>query len=233
MINEIHARLHRPEKGWDPVPPSHVQTYAAQEWNFAASGTVSQDLDDLESQIGKLSGKRILDLGGGPGQYSIGMAERGAIVTWHDVSAAYREVVLAKAKEHNIIVETSLGYLEEAAKLSKNPFDIVFNRICWRYCMDDRRFAKVIYTLIVPGGYGVIHEEYDENITGGKRKILIDLYKRTGIKIGHLCPTRGVIVASLSRFPVQNLTETYDKKGKRCDVIFQKPFVTKETKSSR
>ena len=233
MINELHARLHRPEKGWDPIPPLHAQNYAAQEWNLAASGTVSQDLDDLENQIGKLSGKRVLDLGGGPGQYSIGMAERGAIVTWHDISAAYRTVVLAKAEAHHVTIETSLGYLEEAEKLNKNPFDIVFNRICWRYCMNDRRFAKIVYSLISPGGYGVIQEEYDEGIQGGKRKILIDFYRRTGVKIGHLYPVKGVIVASLSRLPVQNLTEIYDKHKNGCDVIFRKPSGSREAKSSR
>ncbi len=225
MINELHALFHRPEKGWDPVSSDHVQTYASQEWELVSAGLVPHDLEELEERIGGLKGKRVLDLGGGPGQYSIGMAERGAEVTWHDISRGYQSIVQQKAMGQNVKVETSLGYLEEAAKFADRPFDLVFNRICWRYAMNDRAFAKIVHSLVAPGGCGYIFEEYSEGEVSPKRRILIDFYSKTGIKIGHLYPLPGRIAGEIARLPLQRLFVEYDKVPNRCDVIFFKPLL--------
>ncbi|MGH8511738.1 MAG: hypothetical protein ACREU8_10280 [Gammaproteobacteria bacterium] len=84
MINCPHARFHRPEEGWDPVPLEHAVKYGAGEWQ-AVNDAV---LDELEQWIGGFGGKRILDLGGAPGQYSIAFAKRGGEVTWHEYRAS-------------------------------------------------------------------------------------------------------------------------------------------------
>lgn len=64
MINRLHARMHRPERGWDPVPPGHASTYAENEW---CAGVREELLDELDTWVGGLEGKRVLDLGGGAG----------------------------------------------------------------------------------------------------------------------------------------------------------------------
>lgn len=44
MINYVHARFHRPENGWDPVPPGHAVKYGAGEWQAVNDAL----LDELE-----------------------------------------------------------------------------------------------------------------------------------------------------------------------------------------
>ena len=88
MINHIHALFHRPENGWDPVPSHHIFQYADKVWE---EGIDVETLILLEKWLGGFEGKKILDLGGGPGQWSIAFALRGANVTWFDISNGYKE----------------------------------------------------------------------------------------------------------------------------------------------
>jgi 2-polyprenyl-3-methyl-5-hydroxy-6-metoxy-1,4-benzoquinol methylase len=112
MINYIASVLQRPGRGWDPVGPEHARDNAEIEWAHPTSPV----LDHIENRIGGLERKRVLDLGGGPAQYSIGFAQRRAIVTRHDVSRAYRDIAEHKARDHGVNITFSLGYLEAAAK---------------------------------------------------------------------------------------------------------------------
>ena len=65
MLNRLHAALHSPYRGWDPVAPSHIAAYAAYAFESFDTGITPM----LETKLGPLAGKRILDLGGGPGYY--------------------------------------------------------------------------------------------------------------------------------------------------------------------
>jgi SAM-dependent methyltransferase len=156
VINQLLYRLRRPERGWDPIPAAHAEVYASGEW-----AVFSEDvIDDLEQRLGPFVGRRVLDLGGGPGQYSVGFARRGAIVTWHDISRRYEEIVLRHAQAEGVTVRTSLGYLEDAARLGPDAFDLVFVRVCWNYCMSDRGLARVVYRLVAPGGAAYVDSQH-------------------------------------------------------------------------
>jgi SAM-dependent methyltransferase len=157
MINYLHARFHRPENGWDPVPPEHAIKYGAHEWQ-AYNDVVRDVIDELEQWIGGFQGKRILDLGGGPGQYSVAFAKRDGEVTWHDVSQIYRSMAQERAKAFAVDdkILFSLGYLDEAPKLLSDPYDLVFNRVCWNYGLSDRSLAEVVYRMVRHGGYAYI-----------------------------------------------------------------------------
>ena len=137
MINFLFEKLKRPENGWDPVPEAHAESYAHNEWeNFDP-----KLIDWIEAQMGPLSGKRVLDLGGGPGQYAVAFAKRGAEVVWLDVSRRYRDFAAARAEEHGVSIKTYLGYMDEAERfVEPDSFDLVFNRICWCYSRSDKRF---------------------------------------------------------------------------------------------
>src|ERR1700722_6597732 len=93
-VNRLHMLFHRVEKGWDPVSSSYAEEYAL----LAEKDCSSLLVDRIEEQVGGLRGKRVLDLGGGPGQYSVLFAMRGAEVTWHDASQSYREIASQRAK---------------------------------------------------------------------------------------------------------------------------------------
>jgi len=206
MINQLHSLLHRPEKGWDPVPQEHAVNYAKAEWEFSTHELIAH----LESLLGGFNGKRVLDLGGGPGQYSVAFAKRGARVTWHDVSRTYMEIARRSAAQEGVDIEFSLGYLEDARRLIATPFDFVFNRICWCYCMNDRKFAHLIYLLIKPGGAGYIDsmKPIPEEINGNRR-IVFMLNNYLGWKIGHPNPPHGRIGRLLHAYPMQKMILDY------------------------
>ena len=70
MLNYLHAGISRPERGWNPVPESHVAEYTA----HATQSFDKEAVPMLEARLGSLAGRRVLDLGGGPGHYSIEFA---------------------------------------------------------------------------------------------------------------------------------------------------------------
>jgi SAM-dependent methyltransferase len=225
MINSIHARLHRPERGWDPVSQDHALTYGEIEWDQHADGRTAL-LDKLESLIGGFPGKSVLDLGGGPGHYTIGFAMRGADVTWHDVSGRYYEMTASKAKEYNVSskVHLSLGYLDEAAALLNRQFDFVFNRLCWHYAIADRSFARIIYELVRSGGFGYIdavNSDYQKETQGRGLRLRNFLNDRCSLKIGHPCPPRGRVADLLQRNPMKRIIIDYDRPANDC-IFFEK-----------
>lgn len=208
MINYAHSLLHRPQKGWDPIPPAHAKWYAEAVWK--AWSVESPLLDLVDSRIGGLQGKRVLDLGGGPGQFSVAMAKRGASVTWHDVSRQYMTVASEHARDAGVAIEFSLGYLEDAVRFHDAPFDLVFCLLCWCYSMDDRGFGKLLYGLTKPGG--ACHVEANNSTferASGLRRWIYFMNRVFWFKVGHPHPPKGRIASLLGSYPVDTLIADY------------------------
>src|SRR5437868_9690221 len=106
-VNLLHSWLHRVETGWDPIPRDYAAEYEQRAWNIYNNENL---VERLASLANGLAGKRVLDLGGGPGQYSVLFAQRGAQVVWHDVSREYARIARNRALAANVEVEFSLGY---------------------------------------------------------------------------------------------------------------------------
>ena len=187
MINQILMRLRPVEAGYDPVPLEHARSYTQTEWEIFNPAIVNV----LEARIGGFEGKRILDLGAGPGQFAIEFAKRGGKVTWHDISRNYRAIVQDLAAAQGVELAYSLGYLEEASRLLDHPFDLVFNRICWIYCANDFAFARLIHGLIRPGGWGYVNSDYWLENMDRLTRFRLAVNTHTGIKLGHIIPPRG------------------------------------------
>jgi 2-polyprenyl-3-methyl-5-hydroxy-6-metoxy-1,4-benzoquinol methylase len=218
MINWLHALTHRPECGWDPVPAEHAVEYAHGQW----AALNEAPLDELESWVGGFAGKDVLDLGGGPGQFSVAMARRGARVTWHDVSANYREIVRARAAGHAI--NYSLGYLEDAIRLGESAFDLVFNRICLNYSRRDRRFVQMIWKLLKPGGVGYVdtnNARFHHAELGSGARLRTWLNTTTGWKVGHPFPPHGRLARLVLVMPTERLLVDYSR-STNDRVIFRK-----------
>lgn len=210
MINQIHARLYRPESGWDPVPAGHAVNYAQKEWR-SIDETL---LGELGRWIGGFEGKRVLDLGGGPGQYSAAFARRGAEVTWHDVSRRYRDMARERVAALGLDkrVSFSLGYMDEAPVSLPGTFDFVFNRVCWCYGFGDSSLAKVLYQLARPGGWIYVdtnHSDVGHELATPSWRFRTWLNDRFAIKIGHPYPPHGRVAELFLGFPLQQLFVDY------------------------
>lgn len=206
MINKLHSVFHRPEKGWDPIPSDYALAYAQREWETLDETVV----DKLEEQVEGLAGKTVLDLGGGPGQFSVAFARRGAHVTWHDISSTYMAIAKDHTREASVDIEFSLGYLEDASRFITRPFELVFIRICWYYCMNDFKFAKLVYSLVQPGGAAYIDSNNSDFANPrGMRRLTYWMNNHAGIKLGHPLPPRGRIAALLSKYPIEYMIIDY------------------------
>jgi SAM-dependent methyltransferase len=194
------------EHGWDPIPRQYAEQYAKAAWSEERSVV----LERMRSLVGDFNGKKILDLGGGAGQYSVPMAQLGAMVTWHDVSREYQRIARRRAEEAGVPLQFSLGYLEAADKLGPERFDAVFCRLCWYYCRSDRRFARLIFRLLRPGGAAYIEcntPAFDKR--SGIRRLLYWLNNSVSWKIGHPLPPHGRIATLMQRYPLQKLVLDY------------------------
>jgi SAM-dependent methyltransferase len=224
MVNWLHSIVHNPQKGWDPIPRSYAESYAAGE---VAS---TELIDELERRLGRLAGKRILDLGGGPGEYSVAFAERGANVTWHDVSANYRSIARKRAEQAGSRITFSLGYLEQASAL-RPAFDLVFCRTCWYYGRNDRLLARTLWNLVAPGGAAYIENDtWEMDFSRGIHSLTYALNRFTGWKIGHPMPPRGRIAASFAGFPVAWLCMDYRRPAFDRVLVGKPPRLPRETR---
>ncbi|MFO1496836.1 MAG: class I SAM-dependent methyltransferase [Verrucomicrobiota bacterium] len=195
MINYLHKLLHHPERGWDPIPTEYAGRYS----EAVYQQFTPQLLEYCAAHLGSYEGKRVLDLGGGPGQYSIALAARGADVTWFDISANYRRICEARAAKAGVKVHFEMGYLEDAKRLLGAPFDFVLNRVCWQYSLGDASFAKLVYGLVKPGGYGYVETPTIEfRPVKGLRNLQRQLNARWRIKVGHPAPPPGRVAALMA-----------------------------------
>jgi 2-polyprenyl-3-methyl-5-hydroxy-6-metoxy-1,4-benzoquinol methylase len=183
MINYLFYKFQRPEKGWDPIPEEYAQHYANRA--FTDSDT-PEIIDDIVNFTGDLTHKKVLDLGAGPGHITAGLVTRGAEATWHDISHRYLQ--LFKKRFPHITAKTEIGYLEEA----RGQYDVIINRVCWYYCMNDKKFARHIFNLLKPGGkaYLVVNNKiHPQNIKFNRQStfdiLRYQINEYLGIKIGH------------------------------------------------
>ena len=218
-VNYLHSLLHRVERGWDPIPASYAQEYAARAWSETRPAVVER----LEQKLGGLKGKRVLDLGGGPAQYSVLFAERGAVVTWHDVSREYEAIGRSRAQAAGVNLTFSMGYLEAASRFEAEPFDLVFCRVCAYYARSDRAFVRMLYSLVKPGGMGYIECNTPAFARpAGLRKLQYWLNGYLYWKIGHPMPPHGRIAKLVQKYPTANLRLDYS--SELIDIVtFAKP----------
>jgi SAM-dependent methyltransferase len=220
-VNFLHSLFHRVELGWDPI----LSTYAEEYERHALKHVDTSLVERVEALSGELTGKRVLDLGGGPGQFSVLFAKRGARVTWHDISREYQKIAKGHAEAQGVLLDFSLGYLEEAKKFGKESFDVVFCRVCWYYCRSDRAFARLIYSLLKPGGVGYVecNTPAFANLKGwGKLQSWLNEWGWW--KIGHPLPPHGRIAKLVQKYPLERLALDYS--SKLVDAVF---FVKKGT----
>lgn len=179
----------------DPVPAAHAAAYSAASY-------ASQDNErELQAILGRLGGSiagwRVLDLGGGPGQFSSLLAKAGGEVVWHDISPTYCDLAQRWCEKHNVRVEFQLGTLEDLGRYSDGSFNLVFSRVCWYYASKERHLYEQVRRILKPGGYAWIHTSGRGTIgmikNPATRAIYGDLYalhEITGIKLAHV-PARG------------------------------------------
>jgi SAM-dependent methyltransferase len=113
--------------------------------------------------LGELDGRRVLELGCGPGKYTVMLARRGAHVTAIDVSAESVSLTLARAQANDVpelIIARQMG----AERLEFDPcvFDLVVGFGILHH-VDLDTIGPAIRRVLVPNGRAVFREPLGEN----------------------------------------------------------------------
>ena len=125
------------------------------------------------------------------------------------MSKNYLKIVQQQAQKENLNIDFQLQYMDTAT----GSFDVVFNRVCFHYCINDRAFLKTIYQLLNEKGiaYLILH---NKNMANLKHKNLIKrLYKYlvyclntyASIKIGHPPFSQYKLKKMLCRYPFSKI----------------------------
>lgn len=100
-------------------------------------------------------GDRVLDLGGGPGRYSIHLAERGCNVTLMDLSDGNVELARRKSEEHGVRLRACQGDAREADRMISGEFDhvLLMGPLYHLLQQEEREQAvSAALNLLKPGG---------------------------------------------------------------------------------
>jgi ubiquinone/menaquinone biosynthesis C-methylase UbiE len=113
------------------------------------------------SQIGKLEGKRILELGCGAGEGSVYFAIHGAEAVATDISGGMIQVVKEVAKHHGTQVE-ALKMTAEKIDFPDQSFDVVYGNGVLHH-VDFRKAVAEAARVLKPGGKAIFIEPLSYN----------------------------------------------------------------------
>ena len=105
------------------------------------------------TELGDISGKRVLHLQCHIGRDTLCLVRRGAVATGLDFSGAALDVACRLAEETGLKATFVQGTVDEAPRLTPGPFDLVFTTwgtLCW--LPDMTAWARVIASVLAPGG---------------------------------------------------------------------------------
>lgn len=93
-------------------------------------------------------GDKILDIGGGPGRYSIYYAKKGCDVTLVDLSPENVKFAIEKSKEMNVNMKAISGDAREVNKLVNGKFDHIFVMGPMYHLLDEKDRIKALRSAI-------------------------------------------------------------------------------------
>ncbi|MCL2811412.1 MAG: class I SAM-dependent methyltransferase [Clostridia bacterium] len=125
------------------------------EWNRLDKHPVEFELTKRFLRRYISDGARVLDVGGGPGRYSLWLAERGCRVTLADLSQANVEFGLAKAAELGLELRGLRADARDLSALAGQAFDhvLLMGPLYHLTDAEDRKKAvRSALALLAPGG---------------------------------------------------------------------------------
>lgn len=105
------------------------------------------------TELGDISGKRVLHLQCHIGLDTLCLARRGAAVTGLDFSSAALNVARRLSAETGLNADFVEGIVDRAPDLAPGPFDLVFTTwgtVCW--LPDAKAWGRIIAAVLAPGG---------------------------------------------------------------------------------
>ena len=121
-VNYLHSLFHRVELGWDPIQATYAREYEQR----ALKHVDASLLERIDGLSGGLTGKQVLDLGGGPGQYSGAGSAGGVLLGVFGRSQEIRRGIFRRR-----VLPSLLVLLPERPRLW--PADLLVVEARWRW----------------------------------------------------------------------------------------------------
>jgi SAM-dependent methyltransferase len=115
-----------------------------------ADDNMSFVTDDVQDFLGRLEGKRLLELGCGSGGYAVLLARGGALVSAVDLSPGSIEATRARAELNGVELDATLAPAEELP-YPDDSFDIAFGTSSLHHLEVDRAGPE-LWRVLKPGG---------------------------------------------------------------------------------
>jgi len=144
----------------DPAELARFSALAHRWWDPNSEFKALHDINPLrlawiESIVGGLAGKRVVDVGCGGGILAESMASRGASVTGVDLSERALGVARLHQLESGVEVDYRLASAEALAQASPGTFDVVTCLEMLEHVPDAGSTVNACATLARPGGHVV------------------------------------------------------------------------------
>lgn len=98
---------------------------------------------------------KVLDIGGGPGRYSMYLAKKGCDVTLFDLSPENTKFAAERAAEQGLLIKTITGDAREADKLASGQYDHILLMGPMYHLLEEKDrviTVKAALNLLKPGG---------------------------------------------------------------------------------
>ncbi len=118
--------------------------------------------------IGAVKGKRVLDLGSGPGQAAIAMSKQGAVAIAVDASAVQLERGQQLAARTEVRIEWHKGDLADLAFLRADSIDLAFSAFAISEVDDLDRLFRQVHRVLRPHAVFVFSYEHPMALCTGR-----------------------------------------------------------------
>ena len=158
MKNKHVKAVKNNQMRWDEIAPIHEKSYGSVE--ILRGGGVNIDGIEL-SEVGDVTGKKMLHLQCHIGTDTLSWARRGAIVTGVDFSAVSLEIAQKLADELCLEARFIHSNIYDLRDNLDDHFDIVYTSagvLCW--LKDLTEWARIIHHFLKPGGFFFMMESH-------------------------------------------------------------------------
>ena len=158
-MKKLHEQAEKiNQRRWDEIAPNHEKSYKS--IKVLRNGGVP--LDEIElSEVGIVTGKKMLHLQCHLGTDTLSWARLGAVVTGADFSAASLDIANKLARELGLEARWIHSNIYDLRENLDDSFDIVYTSagvLCW--LKDLNEWAKIIHHFLKPGGFFFLMESH-------------------------------------------------------------------------
>lgn len=138
------------DRNFDPIAQRFTRTIYEHPKGRLRLAALQQDFQDC---LPSLAQAKVLDLGGGQGQFSLWLAQQGADIYLNDVSSEMLAIAQQQFAAQQLSLMTAHCSLQEVNQHWPQTFDLVLNHAVLEWLAEPFAALSFIATKVAPNGY--------------------------------------------------------------------------------